>query len=489
MIIVMLVSLYTSRVVLHALGSEDFGINNVVGGVVTMLSFMSNTMMHSAQRFFSIELGRSNYGKLKKLFKVNITLYLIIGLISLLLGETIGIWLMHNYMTIPQDRMIASEWVLHFAVLSFCLSILVLPYKSAIMARENMSIMAYLSIIEVVAKLGLVYLLVLSPIDKLIAFVFLNFIVHVIINISYILVARHKYEECRFGLSKDFTLFREVLGFTGWSFLGHFATMMRSQGLNVVLNVYCGPIVNAARAIAFQVNGAISNLSQNFYMAVKPQIIKYYSIKDKNEMFSLVIRSSKLCFFLVYILSLPVFIETDYILSLWLTEVPEFTNYFVKIVLLNTLIESYLMGLTTSIDATGDIKKYQIVLSAILLLSFVLGWLSLAKGFPPYYPMIIIVFLPVVRLFVQLIFTKIQLNFSIRLFTNEVLTPSLFVAFLSAIIPIVIYLYLPTGIYRFIIVLFFSFTNSIIFMWLFGLKKNEKIAFQNYFHSFVKQYR
>ena len=488
MIVVMLVTLYTSRVVLHALGAEDFGINNVVGGIVTMLSFLSNTMLHSAQRFFSIELGRENYEQLKKVFKVSITVYLLIGIASLILGETVGMWFLHRYMTIPPERMHAAEWVLHFAIISFCFSILVLPYKAAIMARENMSIMAYLSILEAAAKLGVVYLLVVSPVDKLISYAALTFMVHVIITGAYMLFARIKYEECRFGVSAERKLFKEVMSFTGWSFMGHFAMMIRSQGVNILLNIYCGPIVNAARALAFQVNNAVTNLYYNFFMAVKPQIIKYYSLDNREEMNKLVVRGSKICYFLVFVISLPLILETDFVLGLWLKEVPDYTAIFVKLVLVNTLIESLLAGLTTAIDATGDIKRYQSVLTAILLATFFISWIVLYRGGAPYVPMIVIILLTIVRLLVQMFFVQKQLSLRMSYFTKAVLVPMTLASLASSILPCFICRAMDGGWLRLAVVLLASGMGSMAFFWFIGVQVEERSALLNLFkRKFMKK--
>ncbi len=488
MIVVMLVTLYTSRVVLHALGAEDFGINNVVGGIVTMLSFLSNTMLHSAQRFFSIELGRENYDQLKKVFKVSITIYLLIGVASLILGETVGMWFLHRYMTIPAERMVAAEWVLHFAVLTFCFSIMVLPYKAAIMARENMSIMAYLSILEAIAKLAIVYLLVVSPVDKLISFAALTFAVNVIITVAYMLFARIKYEECRFGISTERKLFNEVMSFTGWSFMGHFATMIRSQGVNILLNVYCGPIVNAARALAFQVNTAVTNLYYNFFMAVKPQIIKYYSLENREEMFKLMIRGSKICYFLVFVISLPLLLETDFILGLWLKEVPEYTAIFVQLVLVNTLIEAVLAGLTTAIDATGDIKRYQSILTVILLASFFISWIVLCRGGAPFVPMIVIILLTFVRLVVQMYFVQKQISLKMSYFTKAVLVPMVLASFVSSILPCFLCKVMESGWLRLVVVLLVSCLGSMVFFWFIGVQKEERSALLNLFKKkFMKK--
>lgn len=431
-------------------------------------------MLHSAQRFFSIELGRENFAQLKKVFKVSITIYLLIGIASLILGETVVMWFMHRYMTIPPDRMQAAEWVLHFAVFSFCFSILVLPYKAAIMARENMSIMAYLSILEAAAKLGVVYLLVISPVDKLISYAALTFAVHVIITAAYMLFARIKYEECRFGVCTERKLFKEVMSFTGWSFMGHFATMVRSQGVNILLNVYCGPIVNAARGLAFQVNTAVTNLYYNFFMAVKPQIIKYYSLDNREEMNKLVVRGSKICYFLVFVISLPLLLETDRVLGIWLKEVPDYTSIFVKLVLINTLIEALLAGLTTAIDATGDIKRYQSVLTIILLASFFISWIVLCRGGSPYVPMVVIILLSIVRLLVQMFFVQKQLSFRMSQFAKLVLVPMAMASIVSVIPAYLSYKLMDSGWLRLLVVLFVSCIVSCAAFWFIGIQREER---------------
>lgn len=480
MIIVMLVTLYTSRVVLHILGSQDYGINNVVGGIVTMLTFMSHTLTHAAQRFFSIELGRGNHERLERVFKVNLTLYTAIAIAVIIIGETVGMWFMHTYLTIPPDRMVAAEWVLHMAILSFCLSMQVLPFRAAIMARENMTILAYISIVEAAAKLGLVFALPYIPIDKLISYALLNFAVHLIINGFYMGFAHVKYPECKYGLSFDKEIMKEITGFTGWTILGHFAIMTRSQGINMLLNVYCGPVVNAARAIAFQVNSAVSHLYTNFFMAVKPQIIKYYSVDNRKEMYKLVTRSSRLCFFLVLLLSIPILTETDYILSLWLKEVPEYTASFVRFILLNTMVESLMPGLTVSLDATGKVRRYQVTVSIIILLSIPIGWWLLAHGYPPYYPMMFIVFLSIIRFFAQLVITKQQLGFTVSGFMKDVMIPVLAVSILAPVIPVLISLKMEEGFLRFVIVLFSSLLLTASLVWLLGMEKNEKLAIRHY---------
>lgn len=474
MFAVMAVTLYTSRVVLDVLGSEDYGINNVVGGIVAMLSFMSNTMTHSAQRFFSIELGKGNFEKLKRIFQVNLSIYLAIALLVIVLGETVGLWFMHSYMVIPAERMVAADWVLHFAILTFCLSMLVLPFKAAIMARENMSIMAYLSIVEVVAKLGLVFLLLVFSFDKLILFSILNFVVMLVVSVFYVVFAHRKYTECTLKLTYDKDIFMAVMSFTGWSILGHFAMIARSQGINILLNIYCGPVVNAARAIAFQVNTAVSQFYTNFFMAVKPQIIKYYSVEDKENMYNLVARSSKLCYFLVFIFALPLLLETDFVLGVWLKEVPAYTSIFVKLILVNTLIEAIMPGLTTSIDATGRIRNFQIIVTFILLLNIPFSWWLLKNGYNPYTTFVIVIIMSVFRLILQFIVVGRLLSFSKRRMFFDIIVPTFFFSCLAIIFPIVIEYNNTLGWSKFLMVTIISVFCSALAFFFIGLKKTER---------------
>lgn len=474
MFAVMAVSLYTSRVVLDVLGSEDYGINNVVGGIVTMLSFMSNTMTHSAQRFFSIELGRGNLEKLKKIFQVNLSIYIAIGMLVIVLGETIGLWFMRNYMVIPVERMVAAAWVLHFAIFTFCISMLVLPYRAAIMARENMSIMAYLSIIEVVAKLGLVYLLLVFSYDKLILFSVLNFLVMLVVSGFYIVFAQRKYAECAMKLAYDRDILKAVMSFTGWSILGHFAMIARSQGINILLNIYCGPVVNAARAIAFQVNTAVSQFYTNFFMAVKPQIIKYYSVEDKKNMYNLVVRSSKLCYFLVFIFAFPLLLETDFVLGVWLKDVPGYTSIFVKLILINTLIEALMPGLTTSIDATGRIRNFQIIVTVILLLNIPVSWWLLKNGYTPFTPFVVTIILSVFRLILQLFIVEQLLTFSKKSMFLDIIVPTLLATCFATVVPMLIEYANYTGWLKFVFVTMISVLSSVLVFFFIGLKNSER---------------
>lgn len=479
MFVVMAVTLYTSRVVLSILGAEDYGINNVVGGIVLMMSFMSNTMTHSAQRFFSMELGLGNTARLTKIFQVNLSIYLAIGLIVIILGETLGFWFLSTYMSIPFERMNAAAYVLHFAVLSFCLSMFVLPFRAAIMARENMSIMAYLSIVEAIAKLVLVYLLLIIQYDKLIMFSILNFVVVAVINLFYVEEACRKYEECKIKISYDKEILRSVLGFTGWSLLGHFAMIVRSQGINILLNIFCGPVVNAARAIAYQVNTAVSQFYTNFFMAVKPQLIKYYSVEDKKNMYHLMIRSSKLCYFLVFVLSLPIILKSDFVLEVWLKEVPEFTSLFVVLVLVNTLVESLMPGLTTSIDATGNIKTFQILVSIVLLLNLPISWILLKYGYSPYIPFVFIIILSVVRLVLQMVVVNNLLGFATKDILTALISPVLAFTGFAIIIPVGVRLYFDDSWMSFIIIAFISVISAIIFGYFVLFDKNEKTFIKN----------
>ncbi len=487
MIVVMLVSLYTSRVVLDVLGEVDYGLNNVVGGVVTMLSFLGTTMTHASQRFFSIDLGTENYEELQKVFKVNFTIYCFIALIVIVLGESLGLWFIHNYMTVPFDRIKAVEWVLHYAVLSFSLTMLVTPFRAALMARENMAIVAWLSILEVLGKLAVAFLIVAVMMDKLIAFSLLNFVILAIVNGVYIAYARIKYPECRMGLCFDVKMMKSILSFTGWSLFGHSAMVVRSQGINILLNVYCGPVINAARAIAFQVNTAVSSFYTNFFMAVKPQIIKYFSVDDKNEMFRLVVRSSKFCYFLVLFFTVPLLLETELVLNLWLKEVPDYTSLFVKYVLVNTLIESIVPGLTTSIDANGKIRNYQLAVSFFLFLVIPISWIMLKNGCDPIIPMIVVIGSSVIRFLIQLYTVRVQLSFNLIDFLKQALVPIFIVTLVSFFLPIIIKTMMNVSTLRSLVIIGTSMISCVLCVYLFGITKSERNTVFSYVSSRFKK--
>jgi O-antigen/teichoic acid export membrane protein len=339
MLVMMLVSLYTVRVILNTLGSVDYGIYNVVGGIIAMFSFLSSTLASASQRFFAFELGRRNYNQLQKTFSMSILIYGMLAVLILVVAEIIGIWFINNLLTIPKERIDAANWVYQFAILSFMATIIRIPYQATIIAHERMHVFAYISIVEVSLKLLIVFLLVIIPFDKLKLYAILYFLVTLTVTTIFNVYCRKKFVECKFIFHWNTALFKMIASYSGWNMFETSSKIISSQGGNILLGMFFSPIVNAARGIAHQVSVTMNHFVLNFMTATRPQIIKYHAQGDNRNMFDLAIRSSKFCFYLMFVISSPVLLETKYILTLWLHDVPTNTIIFKKLIIITILIE------------------------------------------------------------------------------------------------------------------------------------------------------
>jgi O-antigen/teichoic acid export membrane protein len=340
MLFMMIVSLYTSRVILHTLGVEDFGIYNVVGGVVSMFSVISGSLSAAISRFITYELGKGDKDKLIRIFSSSVTIQIGLGLIILVLAELVGVWFLNDKMNIPDGRIYAANWVFQLSILTFIINLVSVPYNAAIIAHEKMSAFAYISILEVIAKLVIVYLLIISPIDKLIFYAILMATVALMVRFVYGYYCKRHFEECTYHFIFDKELLKKMFGFAGWNFIGAASSVLRDQGGNIIINLFCGPAVNAARGIAYQVNTAINGFVSNFMMALNPQITKSYASGERDYMMTLIFQGARFSFYILLLLSLPVIINVHYILTLWLKIVPEHTTFFVQLVLIFTMSES-----------------------------------------------------------------------------------------------------------------------------------------------------
>ena len=383
MLLTMGVSLYTSRIVLNTLGVEDFGIYNVVGGVVMMFSFMNSAMSSATQRFLAIELGKKDDEQLKKVFSMSITIHAIIALIILVFAETLGLWFLNAKLVIPIDRMDAANWVYQASILAFMLTVMGVPYNAIIIANERMSVYAYVSIVEVVLKLFIVFALVWIGYDKLKLYAIFILCVTIIIWIIYNIYCKRNFPETRYRFFWDKSLYKTMMHYAGWNLFGNLAHVTIGQGLNILLNLFFGPVVNSARGIAYQVNTAVSGFVINFQMAMNPQIFKSYAANDLKYMHQLIFQGAKYSFFLLFFLALPLLIDTETILKWWLKIVPEYTVLFCRLVLINTLIDCISGPLMTAAQATGRIKKYQTAVGGLLLLILPISYLFLKNEFPP----------------------------------------------------------------------------------------------------------
>ena len=474
MLLTMAVSLFTVRVVLSTLGVVDYGIYNVVGGIVVMFSFLSGTMASASQRFFAFELGRNDTVQLKRTFSLTITIYVVISVVVLLLAETIGLWFLNNKLVIPVERMEAANWIFQFSILSFLATMMTIPYGAAIIAHENMNVYAYVSIIEVALKLVIVYVLVLFSYDKLKLYACLMFATTFIITFIYRTICKRKYQECSFQFYWDRGLFNTLMSYSGWNLFGATAGILNNQGINILLNMFFGPIVNAARAIAYQISGAVNQFVSNFTTAVNPQITKYYAAGEKTRMVDLVFQSSKVAYFLLFFLSLPVLLETNFILNLWLKKTPEYVVLFTRLVIITALIDALSNPLITAALATGKIKKYQIVVGGMLLLNLPVSFCFLKLGFMPEVTMYVAIVISTICLFLRLQMLKGMVGLSISDYFKKVIRAIISVSVVAYGIPIFLSFQMEESLIRFIIVGITGVTTSITTIYFLGLSANER---------------
>jgi len=470
----MLVSLYTVRVVLETLGVEDYGTYNVVAGVVTMFSFLSNAMATASQRYFSFELGRGNSEQLRKIFSLNIIIYALIGFLILLLGETIGLWFVNNKLMIPFGRESAAMWVYQFTIISFLFTIITSPYMAMIIAHEDMKVYAYMSVVDVLLKLGVVFVLRLIQYDKLQVYGILMFASTAITTSIYRAICLKRYKECKFSFYWDKNLFKEITSYSGWSLFGAAASILNNHILNIILNQFFGPIVIAARSIAMSVSHAATSFSHNLSAALRPQIIKSYAIGQKESMFLLMFRGSKVTYLLVYLFVLPLILEMPVVLELWLKNPPEYTILFTRLILLEALILSISYPIMAAAHATGKIRLYQSIVGGLLLLNIPISWVSLLMGAPPYSVMIIAIIMTVLALIARLLILKRLIDYSILKFIRVVLMPICTISIISAILPMIVNYHMTQSILQLCLVASLSAISVMLCSYFIGLNKYEQ---------------
>lgn len=474
MILTMLVSLYASRLVLNTLGVVDFGIYNVVGGIVMMFSFLNQSMAAATQRYLSIELGNNDFKQLKKVFYTSNSIHCIIAIIILILAETIGLWFLNTHMNIPLNRMEAVNWVYQCSILSFMVTIISVPYNASIIAHEHMKAFAYVSILEVTLKLIIVFLLILSDFDKLITYSILLLVVSIIISFVYGIYCKRNFQECRFQFNLDKDLFNNMMGFSGWNLLGAGSFVAKEQGVNIVLNIFCGAAVNASRGIAYQVKSAIQGFVSNFQMAINPQITKSYALGNFQYMRMLIIQGARLSFYMLIFLSLPVLIETETILRIWLKVVPDYAIIFVRLVIISALVESLCGTFITAMLATGRIRNYEIVLGGLQLMNLPISYIFLYLGYPPQSTMVIAILISIFSIYFYLWFLRRRIQFSVGKYLKEVLFNVFIVSTCGIILPLVIYQLLDAGVLRLLTICIVSVLSMGMSIYYIGFSSNER---------------
>jgi len=479
MILTMLVSLYTSRVVLNTLGVEDFGIYNVVGGFVTMFGFLNSAMASATQRFLSFEIGKGDRDQLRNVFSMSVNIHFLIAFIIFILAETVGLWFVNTQLTIPAGRMGAAQWVYQFSILAMMVYMVSVPYNAMIIAQERMSIFAWVSIAEVSLKLFIVFMLQWFGFDKLKFYAVLTFGVSLIIRFIYGFYCSKHFKESKFRYYWNKPLFKTLINYAGWNLWGNIASVLKDQGVNVLLNMFFGPVINAARGIAYQVSSAVNQFVANFQMAMNPQIIKSYASDDLKYMHQLIFRGAKYSFFLLFTLSLPILLETDQILKLWLKTVPEYTVIFTRLVIINVLIDCISGPLMTAAQASGKIKLYQSIVGGLLILNLPVSYLFLKLGFQPQVTMYISIGISIIALTLRSLILKNLIKLKLDEFFYQVILKIIVVSFTTVVIPLLFYIFMDTSIYRLIIVSSTAIVSSLIVIFFLGLSSNEKSYFIN----------
>ncbi len=384
MFFLLLIGLYTVRVVLSVLGVEDYGIYNLVGSIVVLFSFINASSSASTQRYLNFALGENDNLKAQNVFNSSIVIHLVVALIILILSETVGLLLLNYYLVIPEERMVAANWVYQFSVITTIINILKIPYNATIIAYEKMSFFAFLSIIEGVSKLLIVFLLKVFSFDKLILYSIFIAAISLILFLAFFIYVTKNYEISKFKRNKDKELYKELISFSGWNLISSIGDVVATQGLNFIVNRFYGVIVNAAMGIANQVNNAVYGLISNFQVAFEPQIVKSYAANDRNYLLNLIFKTSKFSYFLLYIFVLPLSINASFVLELWLKDVPEYSVIFLRLILIYSLFNSAVGPMWMVAYAIGNIRNYQIVAFFISLSQLPLLWVVLKIGYPAY---------------------------------------------------------------------------------------------------------
>lgn len=475
MFFVMIIKFYTSRVVLDVLGVDDFGIYNVVGGIVILFTFINNVMVTSTQRFLNFAMGKGDYEEVSKIFSTAVKIHLILAFIIVFLSETIGLWYFHKYLVIPEGRETAAQWVFQMSVILACIKIVRAPYNASVIAHERMSFFALMSIIEAILDLAAIFLVVITPmVDHLISYSVWMMIAGLLITISYIIFCMRKFSECRNKLRGDKSHYGKLLSFSTWSLFGSLATTASNYGISLLMNMFYGVVVNAAMGIAQQVNNAVYTFATSLQTAINPQIVKSYGAKQFDYFIVLIIKSSRFSYLLIWAIALPVLVCCKECLSFWLTVVPDHTVDFCKLIIIYTLIDSAQNPLYTSVQATGKIKKYQVIMSIMFIMSLPIGYVILKIGGSPEMVQLMRVFMIMAIFVARIIYVYKLYGFPIKKYCKEMIRYCGIPTLLSLPIPYILYNQWHTTTTGIIAVFIFTFIMNVIIISLTGLKKNEK---------------
>lgn len=485
-ILIMLVSLYTVRVILNTLGAVDYGIYNVVAGVVTMFSFLSGAMATASQRYFAFEMGRGDEEALKKTFSVTVIVYAILAIIIVLLAETVGLWFINYKLVIPQERIHAARWIYQFSVMTCAVSVMTTPYLSLILSREKMEIYAWMSILEAVMKLLIVYLLNIISYDKLFVYGILLLAVTILNTTVYKIYCRRNFAESRFSFYWNSRTLKEMISFTGWFFFSMFSGTIQAQAVSVLCNIFFGPAVNAAQGIAVKIRSVSDTFANNFSTASRPQIIKNYASYNYRKMFELLYRTCKTTYYLTLIIVVSVIADIDTILRIWLVNVPLHTVNFARLLMIESLVSSVAFAMSSANQATGKVKWYCLTLGSTAIISIPFLYLFLKMGYSPEIIYIVTVLTQVVLTIIRTLFLKNIPGFSFKEVINKVYVPILKVTVPAAVIAWFLKFASETTVFLFLGITV-RFIMIIAIIYFIGFSRSERIFILQIFKSIFRR--
>ena len=479
MFVMMLTALFTSRIVLDVLGAADYGLNNVIGGVVVLFSFLNSAQLSATQRFLNFHLGRKDYKQTNVVFCMSLNTYILLSVLVVILGETVGLWFVNTQLNIPPERMYAAQWVYQFTLVQFVISLLRVSYNASIIAYERMNFFAYVSLVEVISKLLVVYLLYITTFDKLIFYSFLYTVVPLVITIVYKLYCNRNFDTTKYKAIWDKKAFTKMFCFSGWSLFGSLANLAAQQGLTILINIFYGVTVNAAAGIANQVSNNVYGFISNFQAAFQPQIVKTYAANEVERFHKLIFQTSKFSYFMVIALVLPILFTIDGILEIWLKEVPEFTAIFCRLILIFLSIEAITAPLWMSVQATGKIRNYQILMASLIFLNFPIAYIVLKVGLPVYTVWIVRIIVNLVTMTARCIYMKKKLEFPLLPYLRNVILPIVTVTIVALPIPIILH-YVVSGFWaNLLIVGSVTLIVTMIDVYFVGLNAHEKDIARN----------
>lgn len=477
MFLMLVIGLFTSRVILQTLGVEDYGIYNAIGGFVALFGIISGTLTNSINRFLTFEIGRGDKDRLIQVFSTSLNVMVILSVIIIILGVTVGMWFLNTQMVIPAGRESAANWVLVCSILSFVINLLNVPYNAAIVAHEKMAVFAYISFIEVVLKLLIVYALYIIPFDKLKVYVVLFLLLALLIRLLYGAYCVSRFEECKYRFTHNRHLLRQMVSFAGWNFFAAGAGMLNNSGVNVMMNIFFGVTVNAARGIATQINTYVCLFVNNFMMALNPQITKSYAQGEYAYMHSLVCRGARFSYFLVLLFVIPMCIETRQLLHLWLGIVPDYAVPFVQLTLISSAIYVLSNTIITSIHATGNIRCFMLIVGSVEILNFPLTYIAFRMGASPLVAYYIYLAVYVILTFLRFYLTKSLIHMPTMMFVRDVWLRVLIVTILAAALPVALRILMPVETFlRFVLICLTSLAATATVVWFMGIDKVERIA-------------